>query len=236
MLLGDFNDFRPPETDRLFSLPASTTDQADKLELIRTGLLTPFGSSSSISNISATHQEGSHDRHVRKSSSPAVSLADFDWLGITSRTGDKGKGKGKGPIKSKSTDKLSCTDQLKSSSSTPFKNMHLSSNTRTHSSQYENDSAVDLRTESESQPARYGSEDVDYRPGSEASDDSYETDDELGGVVEKRKRKRELISDESDDELIQVNWSKKKKSGKVKRRGSGITDDGDEEVYKTRMR
>lgn len=174
---------------------------------------------------------------MRKSSSPGVSLADFDWLGITSRTGDKGKGKGKGPIKSKSTDKLSCTDELESSSSTSFKNIDLSSNTSTHSSQYENESAVNLRTESENQPARYGSEDVDYRPGSEASDhSSYETDDELGGVIEKRKRKRELLSDESDDELIHVNCSNKKKSGKVKRRGSGITDDGDEEVYKTRMR
>ena len=172
---------------------------------------------------------------MRKSSSPALSLADFDWLGITSRTGDKGKGKGKGPIKSKSTDKLSSTDQLESSSSTPFKNMDLSSNTSTHSSQYENESVVEHRNESENQPARYGSEDVDYRPESEGSDDSYVTDDELGGVVEKRKRKRELLSDESDDELIQMNWPNKKKS-KVKRRGSGIIDDGDEEVYKTRMR
>lgn len=178
--------------------------------------MSPFSTSTTLTKLS-------HASHVTKPNPPSpttsttVCLAEFDWLGTDD---EKGKGKGKGPLKYKKGQKG--TDRVSPSSSSG-----------TFASELENESRLLATKNNES--VLFQSETCSSKNGSEDDDTgSYLTDEELGKT---RKQERELDDEESDGDLVHVNWYGKKRASTGKRRRiSRTADDGDENVYKDRIR
>ncbi len=75
--------------------------------------------------------------------------------------------------------------------------------------------------------------------GEGSGSSEYTTDEELGGGIVQgkrgrgRRKLRDILSDESDDELIRTNTPKRRRS---LRHGGRFQDDGDEELYRMRIR
>lgn len=213
--LGDFSKLSQTfQSEQLFNLTSSSSSTD---ALIRSGLLTPFGTTPTL----PTNQP--HDIHTTKriSSSPVVALADFDWLGPSNDDTDQLKND-----VSKRTNREGAS-QATSSSKTLIDN------------EVENESRLlalkneDTRESREESTSNRVGPATSSRGEDESEDSSYTTDEELG--ASKKRRKRAIDEDESEDELVQVNWHGKKK----KRNGGGVRtkgDDGDDGVYKARMR
>ena len=84
---------------------------------------------------------------------------------------------------------------------------------------------------------------TDLEEAEESGESEYYTDEELGEVGggsgwgrrrKRRRRLRELSSGESEDEMVEVNWSRRKRSSAARLRR--YQDDGDEELYRMRIR
>ena len=186
----------------------SSSDQINQLKQIRAGLITPFSNKFGNSSL-----DDHTTTNKKEEPHPTVSLADFDWLGINS---DTGKGKSPANKKSASKPKAKLSPSLSPSSSAQT-NEQLD--------------AVSLLTDNTSSSKSDKDKDKSIERDSSSDAESYLTDDELG-----RKRKRYFSGEESDEELIHVNW-KKRSSRKVKRRkNTGTVDDGDEQLYKERIK
>ena len=225
---GDFSHLSQPlQAEKLFNLPSSSSSSSTDA-LIRSGLLTPFGTTPTLLT---ERKSAPRDSHVtrRSSSSPAVcSLADFDWLGPPKDDNDSNKSEA---VKNKVV-----TDAASSSSgSTTVENtsrLLALKNEEAMEEQGDKEGEGTMRRErSESTPA------TTSRGGGESDESSsYLTDEELG--VSKKRRKRALDEEESEDELIQTNWyGKRKRGGRGGSKGRQTTgDDGDDKIYKARMR
>ena len=186
-------------------------------DLIKTGLLTPFGTASTDKGVGSAVKVD-----VSKQVSSSLTLADFNWLGTGDQTlrQDKGKGlgKGKGPGKFKISSRgeetsLDHTFTDKIDGSGPILNNHMRNDIS--SSRNKNEESV------------HGNE------------STYSSEEDSPTRKERRKRKKALEEEEveSEDELVHVNWVRRG-SGRSdrKRRGGGGEDDGDYNQYKERMR
>ena len=101
-----------------------------------------------------------------------------------------------------------------------------------------------LPSDSEERQAREEEEEEEEElvegDGSDASE--YYTDEELGSTGGRRKgggRRRKLrpvSSGESDSELVETNWGRSKRRVMSVRRGGNQLDDGNEELYRLRIR
>lgn len=156
---------------------------------------------------SQTTQQKSHDNQATKKDGSHATVSLADFDWLGI------EGKGKAPARAKKTN-LKQKTRISSSPSSG-----------THTSEIESET---LSLTKDSDSSRSG-----YIPKYDAGDsDSYVTDEELGG----KKRKRDISSEESDGELIHVNWSEKKRTSKRKRKSSGTVDDGNEELFRTRIK
>ena len=227
--------------DRPFSLPPG--DQQGSHDLVKSGLLTPFGTSSTDRGV-GTSKINDRSRKV----TPSLTLTDFNWLGLKQNQPPGQKGKGKGPAKLKTPPSSSGNNEV------PLRTGQSDSHTGDFGNESSNDFGMkyeesSIVCKSEHEITGNGNEsnsiqtpkneDEDYEPGNESEDDLYITDEELGGVEErgsKKRRIRELSSgDDSDGELVHVNWSKKP-VGRSSRRKSSCLDDGDETIFKERIK
>ena len=236
---GDFSNLPSSSNDRPFSLPPG--DQQGSHDLVKSGLLTPFGTSSTDRGV-GTSKINDQSRTERKVT-PSLTLTDFNWLGLKQNQPPVQKGKGKGPAKLRTHPSSSGNNEVPL-----FKARTGQSDS--HTGDLGNESANNLSIcKSENEIMGNGNdsnsmqtsrnEDEDYEPGNESEDDLYITDEELGGVEKrgsKKRRIRELSSgDDSDGELVHVNWSKKP-VGRSSRRKSSCLDDGDETIFKERIK
>ena len=150
---------------------------------------------------------------------------------------DKGKGKGKG--KGKEPAKGGGAQKSSSLSAHPRASeldITLRDITRVPRSQEEEGTRV---VSVESPPLEDGDTDV-YHPVLEDSSDTdvseYFTDEELGGAGRGNGKKlRDLSSDDSDEDLV-IAHRRKKRKRKVNKSARQYHDDGDEELYRMRIR
>jgi hypothetical protein len=236
---NDFNDLESFQIDQLFD----STDQVEKLKQMRS---------------QSTSKTKSHDNHMTQKDTPSLALADFDWLGIS------GRSKGKGPAKTKKRKFISETFSSKSGSHTSEHENENESTTSSSITNNDGRGFEDHGRGFEDHGRGFedhgrgfedhgrgfedherGFEDhgrafedhgrgfEDHGRGSE-DDSSYITDDDMGSSKGKVKRIRKWSSDESDGELIHVNWFEKKKKKKLNKRI--LSDDGDDELYRQRMK
>ena len=211
----------------------SGTDDGERQRLIRTGLLTPFGGTSD------TAREGLMNGALPgqpQATSLSTTMSEFDWLGVTSSSSSSSSlsgaapaGKGKGSAKkTKSTlskrGSVATAVHESDSNSRQTENHDTLQNESRHSTQHETESRDSL-----------------YKPSSEEEEESsYYTDEELGGGDSqkrgKRKKRRiahDFSSDSSgEDELME---EMRRRARRRKRKG-GTIDDGDEEMYRLRIR
>ena len=200
------------ESEQLFNLTSSSSSND---ALIRSGLLTPFGTTPTLPT------DRPHDSNMtkRNSSSPVVTLADFDWLGPSNDDNDQFK------------NNISKRANKEGASQATSNNKEMIDN------EVENESrllALKNEDTKEESISRAVGPATSSRGEPESDDGSCTTDEELG--VSKKRRKRAIDEEESEDELVQVNWYGKKKK---KKDGGGVRikgDDGDDAVYKARMR
>ena len=145
----------------------------------------------------------------------------------------KGKGKGKEPAKGGGAQKSSSlpAHPRASESDTTLRDI-----TRVPRSQEEEETGV---VSVESPPLEDGDTDV-YHPILEDSSDTdvseYFTDEELGGASRGNGKKlRDLSSNDSDEDLV-IAHRRKKRKRKVNKSARQYHDDGDEELYRMRIR
>lgn len=161
----------------LFSLPSTSNNE----QLVRTGLMTPFGASATPT----------------LTPPPGPSLADFDWLGKN----EEPKG-GKGPLKNKRPLKKRTESPVSSSTSTTENESRLlamkSDTTQTGSCRNENED----RPHSLDSDSSYTTDDELGPPQEKRKREGGESEDEpllhssKGGGVSKRKRRE---GDDGDD-------------------------------------
>ena len=210
----------------------SGTGDGERQQLIRTGLLTPFGGTLD------TAREGLMNGALPgqpQATSVSTTMSEFDWLGVTSSSSSSSSlsgapaGKGKGSAsKTKSTiskrgSVATTTVRGSDSNGHQIENHDTTQNETGPSTQHETESRDSL-----------------YRPSSDEEESSYYTDEELGGGDSQKKGKRkkrriahDFSSDSSgEDELME---EMRRRARKRKRKG-GTIDDGDEEMYRLRMR
>ena len=210
----------------------SGTDDGERQRLIRTGLLTPFGGTSD------TAREGLMNGALPsqpQATSLSTTMSEFDWLGVTSSSSSSSSlsgapaGKGKGSAK-KTKSTLSKRGSVATAVHESDSNGHQTKNHDTP----QNETGPSTQHETESRDSL-------YRPSSEEEEESsYYTDEELGGGDSqkrgKRKKRRiahDFSSDSSgEDELME---EMRRRARRRKRKG-GTIDDGDEEIYRLRMR
>ena len=185
------------------------TDEQEKQRLIRMGLLTPFGGSSDSARPGPSSKTPTTNSQLP--TAPNTSMSEFNWLGLpppSSPSASTGKGK-----ESAKKSKRSLTKGHSLAS--------LESGTKNR----DEDSA---QNEPESR-------DSTFMLGSDEDSSSYYTDEELGGDAggkQKKRRVRKVSSgssiEDDDEELME--------DGRKRRRRTRAIDDGDEEMYKLRIR
>ena len=205
-------------SDDFQTLNSSSHDQ-ESHDLIKSGLLTPFGTTSSDKGIGSA---AISRPNLPREDTPSISLADFNWLGLeeqstvattaaavsSSSNADKGKGKGPGKLK------VNYKSESPSSDSTPHSGSAASSN-------WNGNGRMNM--------------DNEYVPGKESGDDDLSEESllQLASGRRKRRKPRPLANKEdSEEEMVHLNWTK----GNKRRKGGCGQDDGDIRLYKERIR
>ena len=226
------------KTKSTLSKRGSVADDGERQRLIHTGLLTPFGGTSD------TAREGLMNGVLPsqpQATSTSSSMSEFDWLGVTSSSLSSSSslsgapaGKGKGPAR-----KTKSTLSKRGSVATAVRKSDSNGRQIENHDTLQSETGPSIQHEAESRDSL-------YKPSSkEEEESSYYTDEELGGGDShkrgKRKKRRiaqDFSSDSSDTgELMEEMRRRMRKRGARKRKGTGKTiDDGDEEMYRLRIR
>ena len=219
--------------------------EGERQRLIRTGLLTPFGGTSDSTQETLSSFNGAPPTEpLHPLARTNSSIAEFDWLGLepsssfsSSSSSPVPTGKGKAPARQQK-------------GRTPAKVATMSAAVASETaSQHGNGAMVVTGNETEDKDSLYQpSCKEEEEEEEEEEESSYYTDEELGGGVggggrgrRKRRRKRilrELSSSDSEDELVELNWGRggSRERRRKRRRRDGALDDGDQELYKMRIR
>lgn len=221
----------------------------EQQKLIQTGQLTPFGgqvdesagnadsASSSISDSADKLDVTASDSTTSPSSSVAVTKA-APTIRLSNNSFD---GLFSGTVLTKPT-KISSTQRSKSHEKTTSSHTDTSAASASEATPskenvvdqvWENGELVNGELDAdewmpnETELAEFESEMLS------SSDSEYLTDDELGSPKKKKKRLRELSSDEDDDES---HVTSKRRGRKQKLKWRSYQDDGDDELFKLRIR
>ena len=213
--LDDFTSLNDKNSIDMLSSVHSSHDTVSH-DLIKTGLLTPFGTTSTDKGVGSNKRAGtgkgveSESRpSIEKEDTPTVSLAEFDWLGLKEPSSSVSRDKGKGPGKFKVAVKEKTTEK-REMPNTSF------------------DSSIQDRNENQSDRNK----DREYNPhGNESEYDTPTSDESNKERRLGRKRKLRPLSDEFDSEED----TRSKRSKRKKGNGCG-QDDGDVRLYKERLR
>ena len=187
------------------------TDEQEKQRLIRMGLLTPFGGSSDSAQPGPSSETPTTNSQLP--TAPNTSMSEFNWLGLpppSSPSASTGKGK----------------ESAKKSKRSLTKGHSLASVESGGTKNRDEDSA---QNEPESQ-------DSTFMLGSDEESSSYYTDEELGGDAGGKQKKKRRVRKVSSGSSIEDDDEELMEDGRKRRRRTRAIDDGDEEMYKLRIR
>ena len=208
----------------------SSIQSSHDADLIKTGLLTPFGTASTDKGVGSNKRAGPEkgaeselSPSIEKEDTPNLSLAEFDWLGLkecsSSVSRDKGKGPGKFKVMKEKT--------IMKKGGMPDTGFDSSIHDRNRNQSDKNENQSD-RNGNQSDRNSDRNEDREYNHGNQYDYDTPTSDESNEERRRSRKRKLRPLSDSEEDT---------RSKGSKRKKGNGCgQDDGDIRLYKDRLR